>query len=686
MDLGLLDNLSDKEKEAVLEILNQYSNTGSSKKLNELVSADYKEMPVDIITFIKDPRYLGKAWHTSDGQCKLFPYWEEKLKQLFPDSFSTNYNTFIESGARGIGKSEIAVTCALHMMYRVMCLKNPLEYFNLKPTEKLAFAFMNITEALAYDIGVSKFQATVQMSPWFMERGTLSGRDEIIWNPPSYINLIVGSQPRHVIGQAILFAFFDEISFIPNQDVDKQKQKAIDMIDTAIGGMKTRFLHEGRSPALLILASSKRSDKSFLEVHTKKKIETEGENLLLVDEPVWNIRPASDYSGRRFYVAQGNKYLSSEVLDLNVTEQDLKIFKLKGYKIISVPIEYRNNFQEDIDRALCDFAGVSSSDVTKYISGSRLQEIISKDYQNPFTKEVIEVGNGPEDFAQYSDFFDLTKVPENIKSKPLYIHLDMSLSGDKTGIAGTFIIGKKASIENSPKELYFQLGFGVAIKAPKGYQVSFAKNREFIYWLKKQGFNIKGITTDTYQNAALAQDLISKGYSYSVLSLDRVDNQSKICIPYAYFKNTIYEKRVKIYNCDLLIEEILGLERNETNGKIDHPDGGRIGSKDICDAFAGSLYNASQHADEFNFEYGETLESIIDVSSKGAVSDQQMLKQQFEEELNNLFDPMSGFLKQQREQQKKENPVNKNIGIDFGMGIAKPLSSNQFYISNGIII
>lgn len=687
MDLELLNNLSDKEKEAVLEILNQYSNTGSSQRLNQLILNDYKEIPVDIITFIKDSKYLGKAWHTSDGKCKLFPYWEEKLKQLFPDPYTTNYNTFIESGARGIGKSEIAITCGLYMMYRAMCLKNPLEYFNLKPTEKLAFAFMNITEALAYDIGVSKFQATVQMSPWFLERGTLSGRDEIIWNPPSYINLIVGSQPRHVIGQAVLYAFFDEISFIPNQDVDKQKQKAIDMIDTAIGGMKTRFLHEGRSPALLILASSKRSDKSFLEVHTKKKIETEGENLLLVDEPVWNIRPASDYSGRRFYVAQGNKYLSSEVLDLNVTEQDLKIFKLKGYKIISVPIEYKNNFQEDIDRALCDFAGVSSSDVTKYISGSRLQEIISKDYQNPFTKEVIEVGNGPEDFAQYSDFFDLTKVPASIKSKPLYIHLDMSLSGDKTGIAGTFIIGKKASLENSPKELYFQLAFGVAIKAPKGYQVSFAKNREFIYWLKQQGFNIKGITTDTYQNAALAQDLISKGYNYSVLSLDRVDNQSKICIPYAYFKNTIYEKRVKIYNCDLLIEEILGLERNETNGRIDHPDGGRIGSKDICDAFAGSLYNASQHADEFNFEYGETLESIVDVSSQGMLSDQQLLKQQFEEELNNLFDPMSGFLKQQKEQQKKENPVNNNkMGIDFGMGIAKPLSSNQFYISNGIII
>ena len=568
-------------------------------------------------------------------------------------------------------------------MYRVMCLRNPLEFFNLKPTEKLAFAFMNITEALAIDIGVSKFQSTVQLSPWFMERGTLSGRDEVVWNPPSYIKIIVGSQPRHVIGQAILFAFMDEISFIPNQDVEKQKEKAIDIIDTAIGGMKTRFLHNGQSPALLVLASSKRSEKSFLEVHTKKKLETEGDNLLVVDEPVWNIRPKTDYSGQIFYVAQGNKYLSSEVLDINVTAEEIKILQLKGYKIIEVPIEYRSNFLDDIDRALCDFAGVSSSDVTKYISGSRLQEVISNKYRNPFIKDVIEVGNAKDDLTQYSEFFDLSRIPEGLKSKPLYIHLDMSLSGNATGIAGTFILGKRPGIENSQKELYFQLGFSVSVKAPKGYQVSFAKNREFIYWLKSQGFKIKGITTDTYQNAALAQDLIAQGYNYSVLSLDRVDNQSKVCIPYAYFKNAIYEKRVIMYSSDLLIKEILGLERNGNNGKIDHEDGGRIGSKDACDAFAGSLYNASLHGDEFNFEYGETLDSIVEVSNFSNAPDKDQIRIAFENELNNLFDPMNGLLKKQ----KNNNTVNKNDnGLDFGFGVSRPLASNQFYLSNGIIV
>lgn len=201
-ELDELKGLSDKEKELALKILLDYQNSGESKILEELKNQDFKEQPVDIITFIKDRQYLGDAWHAPGGKCKLFPYWEEKLKELFPDNVTTSVNTFILSGARGLGKSEIAVTCCLYMMHRLMCLRNPYEYLNLKPTEKIAFSFMNITESLAKDIGVTKFQNTVQCSPWFMARGTLSGRRAVIWNPPDFINIIIGSQPGHVIGQA----------------------------------------------------------------------------------------------------------------------------------------------------------------------------------------------------------------------------------------------------------------------------------------------------------------------------------------------------------------------------------------------------------------------------------------------------------------------------------------------------
>ena len=46
-----------------------------------------------------------------------------------------------------------------------MCLKDPIQYYSLKATDKIGFAFMNITKDLSEEIAVDKFQKTIQMSP-----------------------------------------------------------------------------------------------------------------------------------------------------------------------------------------------------------------------------------------------------------------------------------------------------------------------------------------------------------------------------------------------------------------------------------------------------------------------------------------------------------------------------------------
>ena len=117
-----------------------------------------------------------------------------------------------------------------------------------------------------------------------------------------------------------------------------QKKKAIDMVDTALGGMLTRFTNKGKNPTLLILASSKRSEVSFLETYIKKKMESGNTSTLIVDEPVWNVRPPSEYSGKRFYVALGNRFLNSDVLPDDITDVELDIYRGRGYKILSVPL------------------------------------------------------------------------------------------------------------------------------------------------------------------------------------------------------------------------------------------------------------------------------------------------------------------------------------------------------------
>ena len=102
-----LNNLSEEERKIALEILEQFSKQGSSNIFNDLLYEDYNEIPVDIETFLDDNQYLGYAWHDAEGKSKLYPFWRERLRELFPDNLTTSVNTFIESGARGLGNQKL---------------------------------------------------------------------------------------------------------------------------------------------------------------------------------------------------------------------------------------------------------------------------------------------------------------------------------------------------------------------------------------------------------------------------------------------------------------------------------------------------------------------------------------------------------------------------------------------------
>lgn len=150
------------------------------------------------------------------------------------------------------------------------------------------------------------------------------------------------------------------------------------------------------------------------------------------------------------------------------------------------------------------------------------------------------------------------------------------------------------------------------------------------------------------------QELKDDGFNTSILSVDRV-NPEKVCLPYHYLKTAIYEKKVEIFKkCDLLTDELIGLERMAT-GKIDHtPDG--INSKDSADAFCGSLFTASQFASEYAYQYGETLGIGLDVSiedSSEAIKKQQ-LTVSFQEELAKIYGEQNECLTKEQQQKHEE--------------------------------
>ena len=639
-NLSELDKLSDKEKEYALKILQELSETGKSKKYDDLLYADYEEIPVDIETFLHDPMYLGKGLTDEEGRFTVFPYWVNMLKQLFPTNIDTNFSTLILSGSIGIGKSFVADIAIIYMLYRVLCLKDPYTHFGLQPIDTITFSFMNITLGAAKGVAWDKAQQLLQSSPWFMARGKLNKAEKPEWQPSKGIELIYGSLPRHILGRCVFASFEDEVSFQQNQDVEKQKQKAMELISLVDARMQSRFMKGEKIPTLHILASSKRTEQSFLETYIETKKKNNSTTTLIIDEPQWVVR-TDKISDRWFKVAVGNKFLNSEIIPLNATKEDIQVYRDRGFSILDVPFGYYEKFVDDLDTALTECAGISITNSLRYISGVRWSEIKNANRKNPFIKEVLEIGNGADDTAQYSDFFDMSRVPAEWKSRPLFLHYDMSVSGDKTGIAGTWIIKKRVTKEgdNQSNDLFFALAFSVAIKAPKGRQVSFEKNRQFAYWLRENGFNVKGVSSDTFQSYDTGQALKSKGFDYNILSVDRVTD--KVCLPYQYFRSTIYEKRLDVYETEILTEEVVGLVR-DGNGKVDHTSiGGSINSKDIADAVCGSIYNASSHAEEFAFDYGEFLDVIDEQNKTDSYANmKKQISVDFEEALNQIHDPL----------------------------------------------
>ena len=197
---------------------------------------------------------------------------------------------------------------------------------------------------------------------------------------------------------------------------------------------------------------------------------------------------------------------------------------------------------------------------------------------------------------------------------------------------------------------------------------------------------------DTYQSAQLKQQLDADGFKTQITSVDRLDNiqgtNTKVCLPYTFLKTCIYEKKIEIYNkCDLLTEELIGLEK-EPDGHINHPENGAFGSKDQADALCGSLYNASLNIEQYAFDYGETLDAIVKVSSASTVEqEKEQIKVAFEQELQKLLDPKQKQLNKtssnsNNNNEEKKEPV-KSPYLDFGMGPAQVYQPG--YLQNGII-
>lgn len=412
-----LEGLSEEEKKYVLSVLRDMD-SGNSKSFTDLMYEDYNEIPVDIETFITDDNYMGQAWKDAEGKLKLYPFWLDKLKELFPNNTDVSVNNFIESGARGLGKSENAIVTGQYLMYRVLCMKNPLEFFHMKPTEKICFAFMNITKDLSEEIGVDKFQKSIQKSPWFMARGRMTTKDnEPYWVPPEPIDIIIGSQASHVIGQPIFWCLSGD-TVIKTTDGDRRLDELVEKDIKVISVSDSGDLIESDTCTVFPTKLSKDEYKIELEDGSILHCTPEHRFMLIdgtykqakdlsLDDELMDFKPygyvykTTNRINGKIYIGQkqssvflGNKYLGSgslikkainkygcdnfnvDLIEFCVDKQTLdsrEKFYIKEYCSTDISIGYNiadggqgGNLGETVNKRISDkLKGVTVSETTK---------------------------------------------------------------------------------------------------------------------------------------------------------------------------------------------------------------------------------------------------------------------------------------------------------------------------------
>ena len=199
-----LESLTDQEREILFNMVKELNEYGASNTLKSIWYEDYEEVPVDIDTFIDDERFLSNALGDT-----LYPFWRDVLRKLFAPG--AKYYECVLTGAIGLGKTTIADIGLAYMLHKLLCLKNPPSFYGLSKMSIMTINFFNVTLDLSYGVAYQKFQSMVLSSPWFLEHGTVSGTKNSVYSPGKNIQLEVGSNEKHALGQDVFCVTGDTI-------------------------------------------------------------------------------------------------------------------------------------------------------------------------------------------------------------------------------------------------------------------------------------------------------------------------------------------------------------------------------------------------------------------------------------------------------------------------------------------
>ena len=545
-----------------------------------------KRVPVTIEEFVGNEEFLG-------GRIQIWPALMADLKALNPDVLvgeAPVHEAFL-GGATGTGKSTLAKITLLYQLYFLTCFRNSRAQFGLDSTTRIVFPLMSTSPDVTRRVLYEPLREMFESMPYAQRHLNWNHRITSALEIEGGIHVVpLIANQEAILGQAVIGAILDEVNFM--RIVKSSTRVAgprgqgghYDQVEAIYREItqrrQSRFLNPAISIGCNVVSSSTRYQGDFLDRCIREVEEFGRQNVVVRQHKRYEVAPQNQYCSETFSLLVGGTRRRTQILEDNEAPPE-------GAQVEQVPIEYRDEFRRDPERALQTIMGIAVESITPFI-GQR--------------EKIIDAFEAGDHLEQWVDQPDVTVeddglprwleevIPRNSEA-PRFIHIDLSHTGDACGIAvvrpmGLVNLTDPATTEAIETKPSFRVEAAISIQPSQQAELDFAQLRRWLMSLNTEfGIRIDTVSFDGYQSVEMRQAFRSAGVRARIISLDRSIER------YTYLRECLYEGRIAIVESNKLLNELVALEWNQESNKVDHPP---RGSKDIADAVCGAVWSAAR--------------------------------------------------------------------------------------------
>lgn len=510
---------------------------------------------------------------------------------------------------KNCGKSTcIAISFAYEIML-LLCMINPAKTILGKASGSLVMGILSKDNATAVGQVATDLYKILTLSPYFqtiiegdlafsnIEKKGVAITDSILVKAGSSLATIVGTD---------LFACCLDEANIGTTKIAAEKlvETRLQLWQHAIDRRNATLDKAPAGTGIMWITSSPTEENDVIKARIDQVNDSGIPNVRVVDNLArWEARGTHATDTFDFFIGSDTKdpCLLEDVPDLILSEEEAK------ERVIKVPrtVEYLSSFRNEPIRAIQEIAGLRTQAENAFFrSVAPFEKVFYLD--NPiFSKDELHLTmNGNLDFDDYlidKDYFLHCNRPNCYR----YIHLDMASKQDRFGLASVYSDRLTFTSDDGvqfTKRMFF-IDFVLGLKAQGGDAVDMLKALDYLYKLKKMGYPIKLITTDSHQGE-LARQYLTKSSNKTLETEQQSVEKKKDA--YYNLKNAILTESLIGYKNPLLTKELKNLREDEK--RVQKPKGDGY-SDDLSDALAGALYSCSQ--DKFYRNTNEDTTSII---------------------------------------------------------------------------